>query len=75
MASRTVSKAEALVDGHPNGEALPLLMDEEVMRRVHDLFAAHGADIWFEKPDAFFLPADAACAACGGCSASSCALV
>jgi len=42
-----------------------LLMDEEIMQRVHELFATHGADIWFEKPDAFFLPADAACAACG----------
>ncbi|MFZ0613242.1 MAG: isoleucine--tRNA ligase [Desulfobacterales bacterium] len=42
-----------------------LLMDEDVMRRVHELFTVHGADIWFEKPDTFFLPPTAACAACG----------
>ncbi len=42
-----------------------LLLDEEVMRRVHELFTVQGADIWFEKPDDFFLPPAAACAACG----------
>ncbi|MDZ7597783.1 MAG: class I tRNA ligase family protein [Desulfobacterales bacterium] len=40
-----------------------LLLDEEIMRRVHDLFSAHGADIWFEKPRRAVCPPAAACAA------------
>ncbi len=42
-----------------------LLRDEVIMNRVCDLFATHGADIWFEKPAEYFLPADAACPECG----------
>jgi len=42
-----------------------LLRDEVIMNRVCDLFAAHGADVWFEKPAEYFLPADAACPDCG----------
>ena len=41
VASRTVSKAEALIGGHPRGAALPLLADEtarlEQLVREHDL--------------------------------------
>jgi len=41
VASRTVSKAEALVDGHPNGTAMTLLADEteklEKLVSEHDL--------------------------------------
>jgi len=41
VASRTVSKAEKLIDGHPNGTALPLLADEadklEKLISEHDL--------------------------------------
>ena len=42
-----------------------LLLDEEIMNRVCDLFATHGADIWFEKPPEYFLPQDASCPECG----------
>ncbi|MCD6462040.1 MAG: saccharopine dehydrogenase NADP-binding domain-containing protein [Thermoplasmata archaeon] len=35
VASRTVSKAEALVEGHPNGEAIPLnVKDEEKLEQL-----------------------------------------
>ncbi|MCH8967017.1 MAG: saccharopine dehydrogenase NADP-binding domain-containing protein [Planctomycetes bacterium] len=41
VASRTVSKAVALIDGHPNGTALPLLADDQdklaELIREHDL--------------------------------------
>jgi isoleucyl-tRNA synthetase len=42
-----------------------LLLDETIMNRVCDLFATHGADIWFEKPPEYFLPEDVACPECG----------
>ncbi len=42
-----------------------LLRDEVIMNRVCELFAAHGADIWFEKPAEYFMPAGTACPDCG----------
>ena len=41
------------------------LMDEALMNRVADLFAEHGADVWFSEPASFFLPEKTACPACG----------
>jgi isoleucyl-tRNA synthetase len=40
-------------------------MDEATMNHVVDQFAAHGADVWFEKSTAELLPADAVCKDCG----------
>ncbi|HSO19763.1 MAG TPA: class I tRNA ligase family protein [Desulfosarcina sp.] len=40
-------------------------MDEATMNRVFDQFAAHGADVWFEKSAAELLPEGAACGQCG----------
>ncbi len=48
VASRTVSRAEALVDGHPGGEALPLLMDDE--GEVERLIAAADLTISLVPP-------------------------
>jgi len=42
-----------------------LLRDEAIMDRVYRLFEEHGADIWFEKPTAYFLPDGAVCEQCG----------
>ncbi len=40
-------------------------MDEPTMNHVFDQFAAHGADVWFEKEVAELLPEDAVCKSCG----------
>jgi isoleucyl-tRNA synthetase len=42
-----------------------LLLDEQVMQGVYQLFEEHGADIWFEKDVSELLPHDAKCQACG----------
>jgi isoleucyl-tRNA synthetase len=41
-------------------------MTSQLMEAIHDLFAAHGADIWFEKTAADLLPPGSACKECGG---------
>ncbi len=41
-------------------------MTPELMDRIHVLFSDNGADAWFEKGVAEFLPEDAVCSACGG---------
>ncbi len=43
-----------------------LLLDEQIMQGVYQLFEKHGADIWFEKDVSEFLPHDTTCKACGG---------
>jgi isoleucyl-tRNA synthetase len=43
-----------------------LLLDEQVMQGVYQLFEEHGADIWFEKDVSELLPHDTQCKACGG---------
>jgi len=42
-----------------------LLLDEQIMERVYQLFEEHGADIWFEKDVSEFLPNDVMCKECG----------
>jgi len=42
-----------------------LLLDEQVMQGVYQLFEEHGADIWFEKDVSELLPHDTQCEACG----------
>ena len=42
-----------------------LHVDQAVIDRIFDLFADHGADVWFESDAGLFLPEGAACAACG----------
>jgi len=42
-----------------------LHMNEEIAHRIYTQFETHGADVWFEKDNADFLPADAACPSCG----------
>lgn len=42
-----------------------LVLDETVMEKVYGLFEEHGADIWFEKSSAYFLPEGFTCANCG----------
>ena len=42
-----------------------LHIDQAAIDRVFDLFAEHGADVWFENDAAFFLPEGAKCSACG----------
>jgi len=42
-----------------------VVADEKIMLQIADLFTEHGADIWFEKEAAFFLPDNFTCAACG----------
>jgi isoleucyl-tRNA synthetase len=42
-----------------------LLLDEQVMERIYQMFEAHGADIWFEKDVAELLPENVACRECG----------
>jgi isoleucyl-tRNA synthetase len=41
-------------------------MTEALMNAIHDLFAAHGADAWFEKPLEELLPVGTTCDQCGG---------
>ena len=43
-------------------------MDEATMNHVFDQFAAHGADVWFEKEAADLLPEGAVCQSCGHAS-------
>ncbi len=43
-----------------------LVINSEIADQVYTLFREHGADIWFEKDAAFFLPEETACPACGG---------
>jgi isoleucyl-tRNA synthetase len=40
-------------------------MDQATMKHVHDQFAAHGADVWFEKDVHELMPAGAVCKSCG----------
>jgi len=42
-----------------------LHVDQAVIDRIFDLFAEHGADVWFENDADFFLPEGAKCVACG----------
>ncbi len=42
-----------------------VLLDEEIMQGVYQLFEQYGADIWFEKDVADFLPDDTKCKGCG----------
>ena len=43
-----------------------MLLDDQIMEGVYQLFEAHGADIWFEKDVSELLPADVTCKECGG---------
>ena len=47
-------------------ECEALMLDEQIMQQVYQLFEEHGADIWFEKDVSEFLPDDVVCKACGG---------
>ncbi|BBO80552.1 isoleucine--tRNA ligase [Desulfosarcina ovata subsp. sediminis] len=40
-------------------------MDEATMNHIHDQFAAHGADVWFEKDVHELMPEGAVCKHCG----------
>jgi isoleucyl-tRNA synthetase len=42
-----------------------LLQDQQLMENVYALFETHGADIWFEKEVADFLPKGTVCRDCG----------
>jgi len=42
-----------------------VVADEQIMLQIADLFTEHGADIWFEKEAAFFLPDNFTCPDCG----------
>jgi isoleucyl-tRNA synthetase len=42
-----------------------LLLDEQVMQRVYQLFEEYGADIWFEKDVSELLPDEITCKECG----------
>ena len=42
-----------------------LLLDEQIMENIYQMFEAHGADIWFEKDVGELLPDNVACRACG----------
>ncbi len=42
-----------------------ILVDQPIIDRLYDQFAAHGADIWFEKNADQLLPAGAVCKHCG----------
>ena len=42
-----------------------LLLDETLMEKVYNLFAQHGADIWFEVDTDHFLPSGTVCKNCG----------
>ncbi len=41
-------------------------INREIVDTIYAIFREHGADIWFEKEAAFFLPENTACSACGG---------
>lgn len=42
-----------------------MILTPEIVDRIYALFTQHGADIWFEKEAAFFLPEGTVCDACG----------
>ncbi|MDZ7830696.1 MAG: isoleucine--tRNA ligase [Desulfobacterales bacterium] len=42
-----------------------LHVDQAVIDRIFELFAEHGADIWFESDSGLFLPEGTSCEACG----------
>ena len=42
-----------------------LLVDDDIMQRVYQLFEEHGADIWFEKELSDFVPEGTVCRECG----------
>ena len=46
-------------------ECEAILLDEQIMQKVYQLFEENGADIWFEKDVSEFLPKDLACRQCG----------
>ena len=46
-------------------ECETMLLDEQIMQGVYQLFEEHGADIWFEKDVSEFLPPDVTCKECG----------
>lgn len=43
-----------------------ILADEQVTRRVADIFEKHGSNAWFEKPASELLPPGQKCPGCGG---------
>jgi isoleucyl-tRNA synthetase len=47
-------------------ECETMLLDEQIMQGVYQLFEEHGADIWFEKDVSELLPPDVTCKECGG---------
>lgn len=47
-----------------------LLINQDIIDHIHDLFAEHGADIWFEKEADELLPKSSRCNACGHTSFS-----
>lgn len=47
-------------------ECETMLLDDQVMQGVYQLFEEHGADVWFEKDVSEFLPPGVACKKCGG---------
>jgi isoleucyl-tRNA synthetase len=42
-----------------------LHMTPEILDHIYDLFAEHGADVWFEKSAAELLPGPSTCSKCG----------
>ena len=42
-----------------------ILINQEIMDHVFELFKAHGADVWFEKTVEELLPKGSVCSACG----------
>ena len=46
-------------------ECEAILLDEQTMQRVYQLFEEHGADIWFEKDVSELLPDSVTCKDCG----------
>ncbi len=42
-----------------------LLLDDQVNRKIYQMFAEHGADIWFERGAAEILPEGTRCSQCG----------
>ena len=41
-------------------------MTPEIVDRIYDLFARHGADVWFDRDVSELMPPGARCAKCGG---------
>ena len=42
-----------------------LLLNQEIVDHIYELFEAHGADIWFEKDATEFIPENSVCEKCG----------